>query len=134
MLNDLFLGTPALNYRPLSGHNMLRLLELRPGNRNDPICCHFREVSITSPLLYNALSYNWGSSTERIPILCDDAVIEVTCSLFTALNRLRDPVKTLTIWVDALCINQGDLEEKRQQVKMMRNIYAKANTITVWLG
>ena len=38
------------------------------------------------------------------------------------------------LWVDALCINQSDLEERAQQVLRMREIYAKAKYTLVWLG
>ncbi|KAI1329862.1 heterokaryon incompatibility protein-domain-containing protein [Xylariaceae sp. FL0255] len=37
-------------------------------------------------------------------------------------------------WVDALCINQDDLDERADQVKLMRNIYQKASTTKIWLG
>ena len=36
--------------------------------------------------------------------------------------------------MDALCINQDDAEEKNQQVKMMRDIYGKAEQVFAWLG
>lgn len=38
------------------------------------------------------------------------------------------------LWVDALCINQQDNDEKSSQVMMMRHIYARAKNVLVWLG
>lgn len=38
------------------------------------------------------------------------------------------------LWVDAICINQGDLRERAEQVKLMRKIYKEAKSLTVWLG
>jgi hypothetical protein len=38
------------------------------------------------------------------------------------------------MWVDALCINQGNLEERKQQVQLMAKIYSKAHRVIVWLG
>lgn len=36
--------------------------------------------------------------------------------------------------MDALCINQDDVEERAQQVQMMRRIYESAEQTLVWLG
>ncbi|MCJ1452177.1 hypothetical protein MMC28_002519 [Mycoblastus sanguinarius] len=38
------------------------------------------------------------------------------------------------MWVDAICINQDDLEERSQQVLLMREIYSKSSGLFVWLG
>lgn len=38
------------------------------------------------------------------------------------------------IWVDAVCINQDDLVEKRNQISLMRDIYAEARCVFSWLG
>lgn len=38
------------------------------------------------------------------------------------------------LWIDALCINQKDNNEKSSQVMMMRDIYAHAKNVLVWLG
>ena len=32
----------------------------------------------------------------------------------------------MTFWIDAICINQADLDERSQQVAIMRDIYASA--------
>lgn len=37
-------------------------------------------------------------------------------------------------WVDAICINQDDLEERSAQVQIMPQIYSKASCVIVWLG
>ncbi|PWY71802.1 HET-domain-containing protein [Aspergillus sclerotioniger CBS 115572] len=38
------------------------------------------------------------------------------------------------LWVDALCINQDDLIERKEQVMLMSRIYTKATMVLVWLG
>ena len=38
------------------------------------------------------------------------------------------------IWIDAICINQADLEERSQQVKLMGVVYRMAKRVLVWLG
>jgi hypothetical protein len=38
------------------------------------------------------------------------------------------------LWIDAVCIDQGNLEERNQQVAQMRDIYTNAKSVIVWLG
>ena len=39
-----------------------------------------------------------------------------------------------TFWIDSICINQEDDEERTQQVSIMRMIYQQASKVTIWLG
>ncbi|KAK4457483.1 putative het domain protein [Cladorrhinum samala] len=59
--------------------------------------------------------------------------IPVTPNLHMALTRLRDRSLERIIWADAICINQGDTEERNIQVQSMAKIYAKASRVIVWL-
>ncbi|TKA66014.1 hypothetical protein B0A55_09277 [Friedmanniomyces simplex] len=38
------------------------------------------------------------------------------------------------IFIDAICINQGDVEERSSQVALMGEVYRRANEVVVWLG
>ncbi|KAI1461666.1 heterokaryon incompatibility protein-domain-containing protein [Annulohypoxylon moriforme] len=40
----------------------------------------------------------------------------------------------LLFWIDAICINQGDIKERTEQVKLMRRIYTTASMVRIWLG
>ncbi|KAH7012701.1 heterokaryon incompatibility, partial [Microdochium trichocladiopsis] len=83
---------------------------------------------------YEALSYTWGA-TEGIQraITVDNGKIQVTPNLHTALCHLRTD-KPRLLWIDALCINQNDQEEKAQQIALMGNIYRKAEQVVAFLG
>lgn len=37
-------------------------------------------------------------------------------------------------WIDAICINQQDFQEKNEQVSVMNRIYSEAAFVTIWLG
>jgi hypothetical protein len=37
-------------------------------------------------------------------------------------------------WLDAICINQADLEEKAVQIPLMKQIYSNADIVVIWLG
>jgi hypothetical protein len=112
----------------------IRLLVLWPGSKFTPIQGHL----IVSPLLqcppYEALSYTWGDPAEKSPINISGAMFSAQRNLKSALHHLRYPDKVRILWVDALCINQSDNEEKSAQVARMGDIYKNAEQTTVWLG
>ena len=58
----------------------------------------------------------------------------VTKNLQTALRYLREEDQSITLWVDAICINQDDDREKGQQVARIAEIFNKASWISIWLG
>ena len=84
--------------------------------------------------LYEALSYVWGSASNPQSIRIDGHHFPVTANLHAALLCLRDAYLERLIWVDAICINQGDDAEKATQVQLMARIYAQARNVIVWLG
>ena len=45
--------------------------------------------------------------------------------------RLTTPADYL--WIDAICINQEDDDEKSSQVSMIFEIYSVAQSVVVWL-
>jgi hypothetical protein len=98
---------------------------------------------------YEALSYCWGDSTPSKFIklqpygettLQDMPITENLNSALCALlrragggNMMRLKLR-IRLWVDAICINQGDAYERSQQVQMMRQIYSKAENVLAWVG
>lgn len=54
--------------------------------------------------------------------------------LYEALMQLRDAAKPRTLWADAVCIDQENLLERGEQVKIMRKIYSRATRVLIWLG
>lgn len=83
---------------------------------------------------YEALSYCWGDDTNKLPILVDNKTLHVTKNLRSALRHLRHSSRPRLLWVDAVCINQDDLDERGMQVSIMRDIYRSAIRTVVWLG
>jgi hypothetical protein len=75
--------------------------------------------------MYGALSYVWGDTTQSRTITCNGQAIQVTINLADALFRLRDEQATELVWIDALCIDQDNVLERNQQVKLMKDIYTK---------
>ena|SRR5271155_1020191 len=60
--------------------------------------------------------------------------VKVTEGLGAALGALAEAHESPWIWIDALCINQVDLEERNAQVSVMGRIYAGAYGVLAWLG
>lgn len=111
-------------------------------NRGDPhlfepdflVSCTISHVSLDAAPLYTALSYNWGDAALTSPIIVNGTIIAVTRNLESALRHLRLPDQTITLWVDALCINQENNIEKSEQLEQMRPIYSQALSVMAWLG
>jgi hypothetical protein len=115
------------------GH--VRLLEIHPGRRDVPMEMSIRPVQLSDSPPYSALSYCWGGPTaKRMSVLCNGASVQITGSLFGALRTVRREDESRLLWADALCINQDDNDEKREQVMLMRDIYRRASRTVIWLG
>ena len=140
--------TPRMHqycYRKLpQNSNAIRLLRLLP-SRDSPehIRCELFEYTMQNSAtnLYEALSYCWGGEEKpkSVSIISDQDQkstweLAVTENLYVALSHLRDFILPRVIWVDAVCINQTDGEEKMTQIQLMPAIYAKASRVIVWLG
>ncbi|KAM3075272.1 hypothetical protein ACMFMF_005950 [Clarireedia jacksonii] len=99
-----------------------------------PAKYEFTHVSLLTGIKYEALSYAWGDLPASKTILIGETECYVRDNLFAALNTLRLRSRSRQIWVDALCINQEDFDERNAQVALMSQIYAKADQVVVWLG
>ncbi|KAH9203938.1 heterokaryon incompatibility protein-domain-containing protein, partial [Leptodontidium sp. 2 PMI_412] len=87
-----------------------------------------------SLLEYDALSYVWGSLKGDRQILCDDKHIFVTENCEEALRHLRLVDRSQKLWIDAICINQGSMAERNQQVNLMGDVYKLSTRTIIWLG
>jgi hypothetical protein len=125
---------PMYKYEPLSLPTAIRLLQITPGERDDPVCCKLIELDLDSNPSYEALSYVWGVDAPSQNILCDDHRHIVRQNLRDALSSLRHNDSLRMLWADAICINQEDPTERSLQVKLMGTIYSKAERTIVWLG
>jgi hypothetical protein len=86
---------------------------------------------------YAALSYVWGDPTHTSAIILDDRMILVGANLEIALRALSsraDFKGRYKLWVDAICINQRDYDERSRQIGRMEMIYSDARVIIAWLG
>ncbi|KAF2852567.1 heterokaryon incompatibility, partial [Plenodomus tracheiphilus IPT5] len=91
-------------------------------------------LASTPKPVYEALSYTWGDAKDRHPVDLDGVHCSVTVHLAVALQHLRYKTHSRYLWVDALCIHQGDIIERREQVAIIRDIYEASVNVLRWLG
>ena len=136
-------GYSNYTYKPLDKSNpksirLIELVKLSDADLKDEIYVRIkmRTASLEGPDAepYEALSYCWGDPTRVRPLVCDDAIILVTETLYMALDRLHLETHNRILWADALCINQQDLVEKSWQVRMMSGVYRNATRVLAYLG
>jgi hypothetical protein len=122
-------------YTPLNASRQeIRLLQLRPGNTDDTIVCDLTIASLQEAPQYEALSYVWGDQKDTLPIEVCNESFSVTTNLEEVLRQLRLPEDVRVLWVDAISINQSDLNERKEQVNLMGQIYRQANRVDAYLG
>lgn len=125
-------------YSPLdAGKREIRVLTIDEQTSEDSlVACSLKVVSLDDEPCFTALSYCWGAPKPAGEILLDGNAWPVTPNLAAALRHLRNTkdAETTPIWIDAVCINQNDLDERSAQVAMMMSIYAQAECVHVWLG
>jgi hypothetical protein len=130
--NDIF---SEVSYDALESQQ-IRTLAVLPGDASTPLRCLLQTVSLDDPLLaYEALSWIWGPIPKKMKVISiNDVPHSVRPSLYDALINLRHEQEQRTFWIDAICINQQDKDEKTQQIPLMSKIYSRAQSVAVWLG
>ncbi|EPE30605.1 hypothetical protein GLAREA_03572 [Glarea lozoyensis ATCC 20868] len=127
-------------YRPLVEADAIRILALHPSStysaelRGSLFETTVSECDSDKIDSFNALSYVWGNPTKAKTIEINGKATLITTLLDLALRDLRDTNRVLRLWVDALCIDQSNTEERNQQVSFMGDIYATAQHTIIHLG
>lgn len=127
-----------------------RLLRLEPGRNNDPLLCSLRTESLMKKgcPAYETISYHWGgrsakkrtlqstedSSSEQSCIEIAGRTVEVPTAAGQALKCMRLPNEARMLWIDSICIDQDNLEERGQQIALMGDIYRKGTRNLIHLG
>ncbi|KAH8763202.1 heterokaryon incompatibility protein-domain-containing protein, partial [Diaporthe sp. PMI_573] len=115
----------------------IRVVHVEAGRWNDPIRCklrHRRLDDASKNYPYKALSYVWGSSMVTETIYLEGDTFQITLNISCALRHLRKVDQDISLWVDSLCINQQDHQERSIQVGIMQLIYTNAEEVVVFIG
>lgn len=144
-----------------SDKEFIRVITLLPGKANDRIRIHISREPFNGTACsdYEALSYAWADSTKNLreievvsklrakasgkalgilrhtgPPHDDAKTFKLRSNLVSIFEHLRRPHTTRMLWVDAICLDQGDKAEKAREIKKMGEIYASARNVVIWLG
>jgi hypothetical protein len=122
-------------YEPLDV-GFIRVLDVLSEDITEPgdIRVRLRSVRLEEAS-YDAISYTWGHPAKTRGIVIGNKWLPVTENAFEVLgDRISRLGSTRTLWIDCICINQEDDDEKARQVCLMSEIYKRANRTIVWLG
>ncbi|XTI91300.1 hypothetical protein V2W45_716603 [Cenococcum geophilum] len=113
----------------------IRLLSLLPSESSErPLRGIIVHLPIESAGNFRALSYVWGADSRSSMLETAGGYLNITSSLHTALKHLRRKKKPLFLWVDAVCINQDDNQEKEIQIRLLPLIFRQVMSTLVFLG
>jgi len=122
-----------------------RVLSVHPGRQGEEVRADLLERNIDDAnggyFHFEAVSYTWGAPSDASLPLNQEPYIRIgdrhhriTWSVRHALDVFRLAHKRRNLWIDQVCIDQTDDEEKSTQVPLMGRIYRQATGTLIWLG
>ncbi|KAI8656865.1 HET domain-containing protein [Fusarium sp. Ph1] len=134
------IGDPDLPRRHLrigNPSNSLRVLHLDDG-APAVLSGTFERASITHLPPYEAVSYCWGGEdgdyTKPEFIIIGGRLFPITKNCAAVLHKIRKPNKKRVVWIDSLCINQNDVNERSVQVSQMGKIFSGVRKVHIYVG
>jgi Heterokaryon incompatibility protein (HET) len=130
---------PTYNgYEPLySPGTQIRLLDLKAGQEKNEIVCTLRHVNLVDKPDYCAMSYYWGApvpASALKSVTIGGTIVKIRPTVHSFLATLVSHLQNLTVWLDVICIDQENNEERQCQVSLMGIIFGLARKVYVWLG
>lgn len=117
------------------------MLRLYPAERlSDPLVGRLVVGNLDQDLSYQVLSYTYGSAfdTQQVAddIICmlEGNQIPIPGNLAQGLRRMRSKTEVVPLWIDAICIDHENIEERNSQVQLNHIILREASKVTAWLG
>ncbi|KAK4495906.1 hypothetical protein PRZ48_013174 [Zasmidium cellare] len=118
---------------------IIRLLEILPGPSSDQIRCKISTNDLAEvENEFIAISYTWGEPGSEEVIEIDGRTFLVRQNCRYALWQMRKHVsrghRPSYYWIDSVCINQNDEDEKASQVRLMGQIFSQARYVAACIG
>lgn len=122
-------------HTPLSAAQ-IRLVQIS-SDLDQPTECSIQVYNLSEAPKYTCLSYMWRrtpTDTEQHPIRLNGKAHKIGQNLADFLYVAPRKYPDVYFWIDALCIDQKNLEERSDQVRRMGQIYSDAVRTVAWLG
>jgi Heterokaryon incompatibility protein (HET) len=140
-LSDPFLDAASSSHKQYTYNSIdisrIRLLHVG-GETSEQPQLSIQEFEVSKAPKYYALSYAWGSEEDPIEIPVNNGQrFAVTQNLYMALSSLNLWLrhrKHPYVWIDAICIDQKNNDEKAEQIRRMCDIYRSAEAVIAFLG
>ncbi|KAK4155843.1 heterokaryon incompatibility protein-domain-containing protein [Chaetomidium leptoderma] len=123
-------------YPSTAGAEELRLLKPISITRHF-LKFRIEKFSRTATPSYTAVSYTWGIGEASELIYLNGQTFHVRLNLWSCLyylGQVTNHAGWTHLWVDAICIDQSNDDERDAQVRRMDKTYGNAECVSVWLG
>lgn len=111
----------------------IRVIRIQKDSRKKDIRCGLKHIMVENDQ-YVCLSYMWGSPEPTSTIYINDKPFQVRQNLYEFLVKARKFRKQEWLWIDAICIDQDNNNERGDQVRLMAQIYSRAKYVLVYPG
>ena len=112
----------------------IRLLEVQKVEDGKAVHCRLSEWALEHAPSYDAISYTWGDSGLTTEITVNGKPMEVRQNCDYVLRQASWHGSSQYYWLDAICISQSDADEKSEQVRMMGDIFGRAQPVLACVG
>lgn len=125
--------------------DFIRLVVILPGVGTEPIRCRIKAVQLQQVTTYAAVSYTWATEdgdatkSQRIYMypsggLKNRTFLDVTVNCEHALQQIRHSRADRIVWIDSICIDQDNVEERNAQVSKMDFIFKMAKRVDICMN
>lgn len=126
----------------------IRLLDLLPATASGDLNGRVRRFSIGSAPAFVSASHVWGDKKAdramslesgcgvknlQISLNLESFLVNMLCHTPETLPEIWEGNERLPMWIDMICIDQLDNNEKALQIPLMRDIYSKARSVVIWI-
>ncbi|RBR07292.1 uncharacterized protein FIESC28_10791 [Fusarium coffeatum] len=136
------MSNATFKHQPLNDPaRSIRLVRIRAQQTAPFLGLGLSTHSVADDIQYFAVSYTWGDGGFTEDIILNGHLMKITKNCRYALEQINRqyPADECSqeppyLWIDSICINQEDNDEKGYQVAMMGDIYAKATKVLACIG
>lgn len=116
------------------GVDEIRLLNIE--SDGDGFSLQTTTHNLNGIIAFDAVSYVWGPAASSVIVSCNRKDLLITPTLFEMLAHLHKQIENhgRGLWIDAICIDQHNPDEKAVQVPRMHRIFSGATFVLIWTG